>query len=99
MRKTLTVKRVARPREPREKKPVLELSSKERHISRRWDEESIRKALQVLVEGNTKPLKNADDDVPEYVLTDAINELLEARAVLEEWRAFIQQQLAKVTRR
>ena len=61
--------------------------------------DEMRDALQALISGDEKPSIPPNYDAPADILRDAIDELLANRQTIEDVRAFVQTQSAKMSRR
>lgn len=71
----------------------------ERVIQKRRTEREMRDALAAFCQGKPQRSLPPQDDDTDIILGDCIEELLEARALLEEMRGFVQSWSAKMTRR
>ena len=72
----------------------------QKKIQKRRTEAEMRKALQTLYDsGGNMACITADADSPDVVMRDIIEELLEARQLLEDVRGFVQTWHAKFQRK
>jgi len=70
-----------------------------KRIQKRRTEQEMRNALADFLYGKAQRSIPPQDDDADVILTDCIEELLEARQMLEDVRAFVQAQSAKLSRK
>jgi ornithine carbamoyltransferase len=71
----------------------------QKHIQKRRTEQEMRNALSFFAGQRAERSTPSDIDDADIILTDCIEELLEARQQMEDVRAFVQSWQAKLSRK